>query len=69
MTDNRRSRPAWLAAVSVVALIGWGGAGYVFWSATHARDEAAARLLQAETARQDVTRKLDDADQGGRDVR
>ena len=49
-----------LVAVSVVALIGWGGAGYVFWSATNARHEAAARLLQTETARQDVTRKLDD---------
>ena len=62
MANDRQSpfKTRWLAAVSVVALIGWGGVGYVFWSATHARDEAAARLLQAETARQDVTRKLDD---------
>src|SRR6516165_1476492 len=49
-----------LAAVSVVALIGWGVAGYLFWSASNARDEAAARLMQAETARQDVAHKLDE---------
>ena len=62
MANNTQSpfKAGLLAAVSVVALIGWSVAGYVFWSASNARDAAAARLLQAETARQDVAHKLDE---------
>jgi chromosome segregation ATPase len=60
-TDERAAfKTRLLAAVCAIALVGWGVAGYAFWSASDAGEKAAARLRQSETARQDVARKLDE---------
>jgi uncharacterized protein HemX len=49
-----------LATVSVVALIGWGVAGYAFWSGSNELHATAAQLQQVEVARQDVANRLDE---------
>jgi chromosome segregation ATPase len=58
--ERAQSKTGLLTAVSVVALIGWGVAGYEFWSWSNDRDAAAAQLRQAEVVRQGVASKFDE---------
>src|ERR1700730_3325120 len=50
-TDERvPPKTGLLATVSVVALIGWGVAGYAFWSGSNELHATAAQLQQVEVA-------------------